>query len=389
MLLDDPDLYRDGIPHAAYDRLRSEQPICFNPGRNPFYAVLSHAHAAAVLQDAATYSSALQGILIEDVSSETRAIMRAMLPFADPPEHTDLRQKLFAPLMPNHLQPLKAQLEGYCDDLVVQAVRERDVEFIHRLAAEIPLAAFGLLTGLERAQLEPLRAPSDQIIENGINNSGAALAELCRCLEEFVAERRRAPRQDYMTRLAQIEFADRAMTPLERSGMLIQIVIGGLETTRNAMAGLLVALSENPAQWEVLRSAPNALANAVEESLRYVSPVNYLRRTTVREARLGDIVLPPNARIVVFLGAANRDPARFTQPHHLDLLRANARQHLALGAGAHFCMGAGLARLQLNAFWSAFRARVAHFELRGACERGGLIQQNLIRKLPIRLQPAS
>jgi cytochrome P450 len=389
MLLDEAALYRDGIPHAAYDRIRSEHPIHFNSGPHPFYAILSHAHAAAVLQDTATYSSALQGILIEDASAQTRAIMRAMLPFADPPEHTDLRQKLSAPLMPSHLQSVKSQLESLCDDLVAQAVREREIDFVHRLAAEISLAAFGLLTGLERAQLEPLRAPSDCIIENGINESGAALAELCRCLEEIVAERRRAPRPDYMTRLAQVEFADRAMTPLERNGMLIQIVIGGLETTRNAMAGLLVALSDHPAQWKFLRTTPNAVANAVEESLRYVSPVNYLRRTTARETRLGDVGLPANARIVVFIGAANRDPARFTHPHALDLQRANARQHLALGAGAHFCMGAGLARMQLNAFWSAFRARVAHFELRAACERGGLIQQNLIRKLPVRLQPMS
>jgi cholest-4-en-3-one 26-monooxygenase len=388
LLLDDLSLYQDGIPHAVYDHLRSGQPIYYNAGENPFYAVLSHAEAATVLQDTANYSSALQGILIEDVSAEMRPVMRAMLPFADPPVHTELRHKLFSPLMPNHLRRIRAQLESTCQHLVEQAVNEREIDFVHQLAGEVPLAAFGLLMGLERSQLEPLRGPSDAVIENGINNSGDAVADLCRCLEELVAERLREPRDDYMTRLAQVDFGERPMTRLERNGMLLQIVIGGLETTRNAMAGLLVAFSDNRSQWDMIRATPNLLANAVEESLRYVSLVNYLRRTTVSETSLGGITLPAGTRVVVFLSAANRDPTRFAQPHYLDVRRSNARQHLALGAGAHFCMGAGLARMQLAAFWRAFLSRVAGFELREPYERGRVIQQNLIKKLPVRLHAA-
>jgi cytochrome P450 len=385
VLLDEPGLYRDGIPHPTYDRVRSGHAIHFNAGAHPFYAVLSHAEAAIVLQETRVYSSALQGILIEDVSAEMRPVMRAMLPFADPPEHSHLRRKLFAPLLPNHLAGMKVQLESICADIVEQAIDERELDFVQRLAAEVPLAAFGLLMGLERSQIEPLRGPSDAVIENGINNSSGAVSELCRCLEELVDDRLRAPREDYMTRLAQVDFGERPMTRLERNGMLLQIVIGGLETTRSAMAGFLVALDEHRAQWEAMRATPALIGNAVEESLRYVSPINYLRRTTACETTLGGVRLPAGTRIVVFLGAANRDPVRFTQPHELDVRRGNARQHLALGAGAHFCMGAGLARMQLTAFWGAFVARVASFELRGPCERGCVVQQNLIRKLPVRL----
>jgi cholest-4-en-3-one 26-monooxygenase len=388
LLIDDLSLYQDGVPHAVYDRLRSGQSIYYNEGENPFYAVLSHAEAATVLQDTANYSSALQGILIEDVSAEMRPVMRAMLPFADPPEHTELRHKLFSPLMPNNLGRIRAQLQSTCRHLVDQAVSEGEIEFVHRLAGEVPLAAFGLLMGLERSRLEPLRGPSDAVIENGINNSGAAVADLCRCLEELVAERLREPRDDYMTRLAQVDFGDRPMTRVERNGMLLQIVIGALETTRNAMAGLLLAFSENRSQWETMRTSPSLLGNAVEESLRYVSPVNYLRRTTVGKSSLGGVTLPAGSRVVVFLSAANRDPARFVQPHNLDVRRSNARQHLALGAGVHFCMGAGLARMQLAAFWNAFLSHVADFELRGPYERGRVIQQNLIKKLPVRLHAA-
>jgi cytochrome P450 len=200
-----------------------------------------------------------------------------------------------------------------------------------------------------------------------------------------VAKRIREPQDDYMTCIAQVEFEDRPMSQLERSGLLLQIVIGGLETTRSAIAGLLVALDADKSQWEELRAAPGLLGNAVEESLRYVSPINYLRRTTTAETSLRGIILSPGTRVVVFLGAANRDSARFVQPHRLDLRRSNARQHLALGSGAHFCMGAALARMQLSAFWAAFSSQVANFELQGPYERGGVVQQNFIKRLPVRL----
>ena len=383
-----PGIYRDGIPHAVYDRIRTDHAVHHDGGATPFYAVLTHAEAARVLQDTAHFSSALKGILIEDVSEQMRPVMRAMLPFTDAPSHTELRRKLAAPLLAGHLAGLKARLGCACEALIRAALADGEVEFVHRLAAEVPLTAFGLLTGLERGELEPLREPSDAVIENGLNGSSVAIAQLCQHLDELVGRRLREPRDDYMTWLAQVDFAERPMSSLERNGMLLQMVIGALETARNTIAGFLVALSENPAQWHALRGDRTLVGNAVEESLRFVSPVNYLRRTTVTAVDLRGVSLPPGARVVVFLSAANRDPARFVRPHELSLGRTNARQHLALGAGAHFCMGAALARMQLTAFWSAFGAAVADFELTGPCERGGLVQQNLIKRLPVRLQAA-
>src|ERR1700685_1183121 len=103
LLIDDLSLYQDGVPHGVYDRLRTGQSIFYNTGENPFYAVLRHAEAATVLQDTANYSSALQGILIEDVSAEMRPVMRAMSPSADPPKPTEIRRKLSPPLLPNNL----------------------------------------------------------------------------------------------------------------------------------------------------------------------------------------------------------------------------------------------------------------------------------------------
>jgi cholest-4-en-3-one 26-monooxygenase len=383
--IDDPALYTTRIPHDVYDLLREGEPVHFNSGPLPFYAVLRHAEALKVLQDAGIFSSARQGILIEDTSPELRPVMRAMLPVLDSPAHKALRQKLLPPLLPEQLASLKPSLESALDAVVVQAVRTREVEFVHGVAAEVPLIAFGLLMGLERAELEPLRAPADAIIERGINHSTAEVRQLCDHLDALVADRQARPRDDYMTRLAQVDLDDQPLTRLERNGMLLQIAIGGLETARSAIAGLMSALLDFPDQWESLRADPSIIPNAVEESLRYVSPVNYLRRTTTQATRVAGVELPADARVVVFLSAANRDPARFRMPHTLDLKRNNARQHLALGSGSHFCMGAWLGKIQLASFWSAFVHRVRAISLAGPLVRRPTVQQNLILALPLRL----
>jgi cytochrome P450 len=386
--LDDPALYARGIPHDLYAGLRAGNPLPRNDGAHPFHAVLRHADALAVLQDGATFSSARRGILIEDTPDALRPVMRAMLPFLDAPEHAALRRKLLPALLPEQIAGFRPTLEAACEALVRGAVQRRDAEAVQELAAEVPLLAFGILMGLDRHEIEPLRDPADAIIERGINQSPEAVQDLCRHLEALVANRRERPRDDYMTRLATVELEPGPMTSVERNGMLLQIAIGGLETTRSAIAGLLAELCTRPDQWLRLRDEPGLVANACEESLRFVSPVNYLRRTTTRPVELAGCSLPADSRIVVFLGAANRDPARFADPDSLDLDRSNARQHLALGAGPHFCMGAWYARMQLTAFWSAFAREVRHFSLRAAVVRRPTIQHNLVVSVPLRLEGA-
>jgi len=387
ILLDDLRLYERGIPHAAYDALRAVQPVYCNAGPHPFHAVTSYELALRVLQDTATYSSWSGGISIEDPVPEMLPFMRAMLPALDPPEHTALRQLLFPPLRPTQLGALREQVERACRDLVDAALERREFDFVDRIAAELPLLVLGSFMGLERAQLEPLRALSDAVIENGSNNSAAAFQRLFEYLDALVEDRRKHPREDYMTLLAQVDVADRPMQRLERNGMLMQLVIGGLETTRSTLSGTLVAFTEFPQQWQALRSQAAVVGNAVEESLRFVTPVNYLRRTTTCDTVLGEVAIPRGARVVAFLGAANRDPQRFALPHAFDLARGNARMHLAFGGGAHFCMGAGLARMQLAGFWTEFTRRVKHFELTAAPERPALLQQNVTKSLRVRVAP--
>jgi len=388
ILIDDPDLYAAKIPHDVYDELRAQPLLYLNAGAHPFYAVTRYDDAVTVLRDPKLYSSSLRGISIEDPTPAVRSAMQSMLPWLDPPDHMALRQKLFPPLIPGQLTRFKAEIETACHRLIDNALAHPETDFVHSIAAEIPLLVLGSFMGLERTELEPLRAPSDAIIENGSNRSEAAITLMLELLDALVEDRLQHPRDDYMTLLANVNIGAEPMERLARNGMLIQIVIGGLETTRSAIAGTLVALDENRAQWELMRTQPNLIANAVEESLRFVSPINYVRRTTSAPATLGNTSLPADARVVVWLTAANRDAARFADPHRFDVTRSNAKVHVALGAGEHFCMGAGLARLQLVVFWTVFTQRIRDFILTGLPRRAPLLQQNLLKSVPVTLIPA-
>ena len=385
--LDDPQLYAQGFPHPHFDLIRANGPVHWSAGNNPFFAVVGYDTAVTVLKDPGIYSSGLGGISIDDPAPEIWPAFSAMLPVLDPPEHMALRQHLFPALKPGAIAGLRADLERRCNELLTQACARGECDFVDAIAAEIPIAAFGALMGLTRAELVPLRVLSDEVITHGANDSTDAIARLFDYFERLVDERRARPRDDYLTLLARVETGDRPMSRIERNGMLLQIVIGGLETTRSAMAGTLVELDRRREQWLQLRDHPGLIDNAVEESLRHVSPVNYVRRTTRVDTVLGDTTIPAGARVVVWLGAANRDPARFTAPHDFDIGRNNARQHLALGAGEHFCMGAALARLQLVTFWQVFSQRVAEFRVM-SLDRIPSVQQNALRCLRVELRAA-
>jgi cytochrome P450 len=312
-------------------------------------------------------------------------ILRSMLPALDPPEHMQLRRKLFPPLKATAVARFAEGIAADCRALLKGAAGRGEIDFVAQVAAEVPMRAFGALMGLGPADLEPMRTCTDAVISQGANNSAASILSLFEQLDRLVAARRKHPGDDYLSVLAAVETTDEPMASITRNGMLLQIIIGGLETTRNTITGTLLALRDNPAQLDLMRSRPDLLGPAMEEALRYISPVNYLRRTTTAAVDIGATPLPAGARVVVFLTAANRDPQQFQAPHRFDITRAGAAAHIAFGAGEHFCMGAALARLELASFWAAFMQTIAAFQISGKETRVPSVQQNAIERLPVAL----
>ena len=196
-----------------------------SPGANPFHAVVGYVDAVTVLQNPTLYSSERRGILIEDAAPAVVPFMRAMLPVLDPPAHTALRSALQPPLLGGHVARFREQLATLCGEVVDRALDAGEIDFVHSVAAEIPLLSFSLLMGLDRGEIEPLRAPSDAIIENGINESIPQVEQLCARLDALVVERQRRPRDDYLSQIARLDLAARPLERTERNGLLLQLVI--------------------------------------------------------------------------------------------------------------------------------------------------------------------
>jgi cytochrome P450 len=384
--VEDVRLYQHGFPHAVFERIRAADAVYANPGSTPFLAITRYRDALAVLKDPLVYSSQLGGVSIEDPSPEMQPILGAMLPALDPPEHMQLRRKLFPPLKSGSVERLAASLLASCRALLRNVLDRGEVDFVSAVAASVPIDAFGLLMGLSRDEIEPMRRCTDAVISQGANNSQAHVHALFEELDRLLESRRRHPGDDYLSLLASVDIGDEPMTRLARNGMLLQIIVGGLETTRNALSGTLLALDGHRDQLALMRGNAALLKPAIDESLRFVSPVNYVRRTTRVAAGLADRTLPPGSRVVVFLAAANRDPEQFADPHRFDITRRDPGAHLAFGAGEHFCMGAALARLELCSFWTAFLELVADFEILAPGTRVASVQQNAIARLPVALR---
>jgi cytochrome P450 len=202
----------------------------------------------------------------------------------------------------------------------------------------------------------------------GDANEDERRAALLQCLAEFTAlwkqREGRAPRErlDFITALANAE-ATRDMDPMEYLGTLVLLIVGGNDTTRNSITGGVLALNENPAEYQKLRDAPRLIPNMVSEIIRWQTPLAHMRRTATQDAELAGKAIAKGDKVVLWYVSANRDEAVFERPNAFQIDRPNAKQHLAFGIGAHFCMGSRLAEMQLRVLWEEILARFRTIEV--------------------------
>jgi cytochrome P450 len=217
-------------------------------------------------------------------------------------------------------------------------------------------------------------------------------ASLMECLEVFTKlwkERQDKPqseRMDFVTALPSAE-ATRGLDPLQYLGTLILLIVGGNDTTRNSISGGIVALNENPDEYQKLRDHPELIPNMVSEIIRWQTPLPHMRRTATRDAEIGGKKIKKGDKIVMWYVSANRDESMCDRPDEFRIDRENARQHLAFGIGVHFCMGSRLAEMQLRVLWEELMARFREVELVGPPVR---VRSNFVRgytHLPVRIHP--
>jgi cytochrome P450 len=305
----------------------------------------------------------------------------------NPPDHTRLRRLVSGAFTARRVQALRPAIERMVDDLLDSIAGE--VDFVDRFAFPLPVNVIGELLGVpapDRAQFQSLVRDWAQVLEvispDVLRRADPAAATVREYLAGLVAERRRQPGADLLSALVAVEEAGDQLSEDELLSTAALLFAAGFETTTNLLANGLVALLEHPAQLRLLGQRPDLAQSAVEELLRFDSPVQLVTRVVAEPVELGGTTIGEGERVVAYLGAGNRDPERFTDPDRLRLDRAD-NAPLSFGGGIHYCLGAPLARLEAQVAFPALVRRFPRLALAGPPERRDSLSIKGYTRLPL------
>src|SRR5881396_1446881 len=374
--LANPDLFLAGWPHEAFALLRAKAPVYWHEEANgPGFWVVSKYHDVRAVQlDAKTFSSARGGTLIREFDGEEREAVRSQLINMDAPRHTRFRRLVnmgFSPKMTNRLVP-----------------------HIREMAAGLPLQVIAEMIGIPLADRHLIFKWSNDMIGFDDPEYGGASSEVGKIASmqmymyanELAVERKKTPRDDLVSVLMAAEVEGEKLTEVEFDSFFLLLAVAGNETTRNLISGGMLALMQHPDERRRLLADPSLMPTAVEEMLRWVSPVMYFRRTATRDAELRGQPIREGDKLTVWYGSANRDEDVFPHADRFDVGRT-PNEHLAFGIGHHFCLGANLARLEIQIMFEELLRRLPDIELAGPVERLRSNFINGIKRMPVRFTP--
>jgi cytochrome P450 len=369
--LTDPAVVAD--PYPSFARARAAAPVQWHDGLGLWLA-FSHAEANAVLRD-----RRLGRIWADKEPAERfgnfNLIHRNAILEMEPPEHTRLRRLISSAFARGHVERLRPWVEQLARDLVDGLVERsagtEPVDVLTGMAEQLPVDVIAELLGVPDADRPLLRPWSNAIVKmyeygrtTEIEDSAErAAAEFVAYLRTLAAERRRSPGEDLLSHLVSVRDSEGdRLTEDELVTTCILLLNAGHEATVNVSGNGLLALLEHPDQLHRLREDPGLLPTAIEELMRFDSPLQLFERTATEDVEIGGITVPAGQKIAALLGSANHDPAVFDSPEVLDVGRTD-NPHISFGAGVHFCIGAPLARVELQASFGALLERTTRLEL--------------------------
>ena len=424
----DPDTYVRGVPHEAFARLRAREPVTWVeevpvgpwPGGPGYWAVWRHADVRHVLRRPDLFSSHLGATQIRDPARpEDLAFVRRSMLNMDPPDHSRLRGLLVRSFTPRAVAALEHRIETRAQALVASVVEAGACDFA-KLAADLPLLTLADVLGVPESDRHLLFDWASRVIgfqdeeyaAIDVTDRGAAtpmaraalavrpspgpdgrmpdprtragIPDLYAYAHELAAHKRRHPRDDVMSiLLQQADGAGGRVSVDEFENLFWLFAVAGNETLRNGVPGGMLALLEHPDEHARLAADRSLLETAVEEMLRWWTPVVHFRRTATRDCELAGRPIAAGQKVVVYFASANRDERVFADPERFDAGR-RPNDHLAFGHGPHFCLGAHLARRQMRAIFAAVLDRLGTVEPAGPAVRLRSNFQNGIKHLPVR-----
>ncbi len=383
-------------PYPAYSALRSSEPVHFSPTLHA-WIVTTYAECDRVLREPETFSSnpmRATGPVAQQFQQQRREFPLGEVPTvlsSDAPVHTRLRGIVSRAFTPRVIEGMRGRVEEIADELLDAAPRGEPWDLVERVAMPLPVVVIAELLGVPVSDRELFKRWSTSIADTATNlfstpssieATKRAAAELIEYLSGFVEERRRDPREDLITALVQAEDGGSRLTRDELLAFTIVLLVAGHETTINLIGNGTLALLNNPEQAALLRDRLELVPEAVEEFLRFDSPVQGLVRVATTDIELRGTQIRAGDALLVMIGAANRDPDRFEQPNELDILRPDNR-HLSFGLGPHFCLGAPLARLEAQVVFARMLERFGAIEVAGKPDRGGTFVLRGLKALPV------
>ncbi|WP_193609004.1 cytochrome P450 [Nocardioides lijunqiniae] len=366
----DPDVNLRGVPHDEFRLARQSSPVRWveqdadmtsgfaEEAGSGYFAVTRHEDVTAISKDSKNWSTAENGAIIRFPGAMLREqieLQRVILINQDPPEHTATRAIISRGFTPRSINELEETMIARGEGIVKAAVERGTGNFVEEIAAELPLQAIADLIGVPQEDRHKLFDWSNQMLAGEdpdfAGNQDVAAAEILGYAMMLAADRKENPRDDLITKLINAHKGERGLNDDEFGYFVILLAVAGNETTRNAISHGMNAFLDNPEQWETWkRDRP---ATMVDEVVRWATPVNVFQRTALEDVEVNGVTIRKGQRAALFYASANFDETVFEDPFRFDITRENNVQVAFGGHGAHYCLGANLARQEIRVIFNA------------------------------------
>lgn len=389
--LTDSSNYVGAVPYHRFAELRRQGVVWQDERDGPgFWAITRYEDCVAVNRDYEQFSSARKAVFIWELPEAELPQQQLMMLNMDPPLHTRYRRLVNKGFTPRMVSRLEQHIHETADEIIDSVIEKGNADFVTDLVAELPLIVIAELLGVPREDRHRVFDWSNRMVGNEdpeyqitADQATQAAMELYAYAAELYSKKRSDPHEDLMSVLTQVEVDGESLSELDLELFFLLLSVAGNETTRNLMAGGMNAFFEHPDQWQRLLADRSLLGSAIEELLRYVTPVMNFRRQATKDLELGGQEIREDDKVVFFHASANRDETVFTDPDRLDVGR-DPNPHLAFGGGGpHFCLGANLARMEIRVMFEHLLDRMPDLQPAGPAERLKSNFINGIKHLPV------